>query len=260
MDVPTQERKRRLRSSAVEIAGCLLDCLTVQEKQPFDESRAEEDQQERLRSVLFRKLRAREQRCRNAVQSIYRHHSSQAPVSELGLVDMDLFAEEGWELFGLSREKLVMAGVLGGAAAGGGVDLLLGGASLLLGSVIGGVLGGASAWFGGQEIAKVSILGETLGGRMLVVGPVTAANFPWVLLGRAVSHHRLFSERNHARRESLSESMEASSHLMDELPEQHRREIARCFKQIRDDGGSGNVLQQLTACVEQCLGSEELGS
>jgi len=107
----------------------------------------------------------------------------------------ELFTEEGWELFGLSRRQLLMSGAISGAVAGGGIDVMLGGASLLLGAGIGAIVGGMGAWLAGDELAKVKVLGQSLGGRTLQVGPVTAPNFPWVLLGRALLHHRVVAER-----------------------------------------------------------------
>ena len=102
---------------------------------------------------LKERLARREARCREAVQLIYRHESLAREETEQTLLQSDLFTEAGWELFGLSRQRLLVSGVLAGAAAGGGVDVLLGGTSLALGAGIGAVLGGVGAWLGGGELA-----------------------------------------------------------------------------------------------------------
>ena len=76
------------------------------------------------------------------------------------------------------------------------------------------------------------MLGESLGGQALQVGPVKAPNFPWVLLGRAWVHHHLVSERNHARREAVSMSLANAENLMDRLPDELRKTLASLFKKL----------------------------
>ncbi len=246
------EWDRRLHTSAREIAVCLADCLVAEEQVRLgvgDDRAAREDA---LRGKLLDRVRAREARMQKTMKAIYRHEQSELQTSQLDMSAIDLFSEEGWELFGLSREKLVVAGALGGAAAGGGLDLLVGGSSLLMGSVLGGLFGGVSAWLGGSEIAKVKVLGEPLGGKRLQVGPITAANFPWVLLGRAAAHHRLVSERNHARREAISLELSADQHFMDAVPDVLRRRLARAVSKVRKgDGG----IAELSQAIEELLKS-----
>jgi Domain of unknown function (DUF3482) len=79
----------------------------------------------------------------------------------------------------------------------------------------------------------VRLLGQRLGGTDLVVGPVTAANFPWVLLGRALLHHRVVSERNHARREALVVDVAEGAHLTDAIDTAVRRRLEGCFRKLR---------------------------
>jgi hypothetical protein len=123
---------------------------------------------------------------------------------------------------------------------------------MLLGAGIGALIGGAGAWFGGHELARVRVLGESLGGRVLQVGPVKAPNFPWVLLGRAWVHHHLVSERNHARREAVSMSLSNERHLMDALSDETRRTLTRLFKDAAE-GKDDQLEQALTLELEKVL-------
>ena len=148
---------------------------------------------------------------------------------------------------------LAFTRALSGALAGGGVDALLGGASLALGAGIGALLGGAGAWFGGSELAKVKVLGETLGGKVLQVGPVKAANFPWVLLGRAWLHHQLVAERNHAYRAEISLAVQAEENLMDALPDALAKELGRSFARLRSRADSPEFVKALTEQIDQVL-------
>lgn len=257
----TGERQRRRQRAAREIADCLAECLEMTERQPLADGAAaasgRADLEARLQARLRDRIRARERDCRDRVQSIYRHRSLRREDATDELLGSDVFSSEGWELFGLSRTELVVSGLVSGAVAGGGLDVLLGGASLLMGSGLGALVGGAGAWLGGSELARVKVLGRTLGGRVLQVGPVKAPNFPWVLLGRAWVHHRLVAERNHAGREAMSvqmtRAMAEEQHMMDTLPDALRKSLARVFQRLRRDPGDAAARGDLVDAVAQLL-------
>ncbi|CAE7835011.1 abgB [Symbiodinium necroappetens] len=202
------ERSRRLHRSAIEVADALIDCLSYTGQQFVEEGGATDGVAQSLRNALLQRIREREQRARQQVQSIYRHDRMRADETDLVLLDIDLFSEEGWALFGLSRTQLLITGAMTGAVAGFGIDALLGGASLLLGTAVGAAVGSLGSWFASDEIAKIKVLGQQLGGKLVQVGPIKAANFPWVFLGRAWLHHDLVRERNHALRSVMSAQMQ----------------------------------------------------
>ncbi len=251
-----EERRARRRRSAAEIAGQLIDSATLSERASVDEHEDLAARQRALTETLQQKLRRRESRCREAVQGYYRHQSLPREEPGQALIDEDLFTESGWELFGLSRQRLLISGALTGALAGGGVDALLGGASLALGAGIGALVGGAGAWFGGSELAKVKVLGETLGGKVLQVGPVKAANFPWVLLGRAWLHHQLVAERNHAHRAAITLAVRDEQNLMDALPESLSRALGRALARIARRADDAEFRAELTELIDQVLAED----
>jgi hypothetical protein len=247
------ERERRLARAAHEIANYLADCLRHVEQLALAEGEDPASREAALLERLQGYVRRREAETRDRVQAIYRHESVARAESAAELLRGDIFTREGWDLFGLSRRQLLVSGAVSGAIAGSGVDLLLGGASLLLGAGIGSVIGAAGAWFGSGELAKVKVLGQSLGGRVLQVGPVTAPNFPWVLLGRAWVHHRLVAERNHARREVLSIELAEATHLMDDLPEALRRGLSAVFGRIASRDADGAQQRRLEELLVEAL-------
>jgi len=254
VDALVKERDRRRRRSASEITACLIDSLQMVERGPLDEDAPVKPLQDRLMALLQRNLRRREIRCREAVQSLYRHQALEREESGQTLLDTDLFTEAGWELFGLSLQRLVVSGALTGALAGGGIDALLGGASLALGAGIGAVIGSVGAWFGGGELAKIKVLGESLGGRVVQVGPVKAPNFPWVLLGRAWLHHQLVAERNHAYRQAITLAVSNEVNLMDTLPDDLSKALGKSIARLLSRGPSPELRSLLTAQIEALLG------
>jgi len=251
------ERSHRRERSAAEIADCLIECMTMVETARLEEDADRGALQNRLTLRLQRRIRARERTTREVVQSIYRHAGLKPEeTSTAELLGTELFAEEGWELFGLSHNQLAMSGMISGAVAGGAIDALLGGATLLLGAGIGAIIGGVGAWLGGDELAKVTLLGQRLGGPVLQVGPVATPNFPWVMLGRAWVHHQMVAERNHARREVMSLAVSADEHLMDAIPETARRRLGELFKAASDGDLDAESQPMLTALIAELLKSQ----
>ena len=247
-----EERAQRRTRSAAEIAACLIDSLEMTERAPLANGADVKPLENKLMETLQKRLRKREDRARTAVQSFYRHQALARQEPGQTLIDTDLFTEAGWELFGLSRQRLLITGALTGALAGGGIDVLLGGASLALGAGIGALIGGASAWFGGGELARIKVLGEPLGGQIIQVGPVKAPNFPWVLLGRAWLHHQLVAERNHAYRAAITLAISGEQNLMDTLPDTLARDLARTFGKL-GRGASPELRAALSAQIDQVL-------
>ncbi len=254
-----EERAARRRRSAREIALQLIDSRKLTERASLEEGQPVEPLQSALTETLKKRLRQREARCREAVQGYYRHQALVRDEPGQELLDTDLFTGSGWELFGLSRERLLITGAVTGALAGGGIDALLGGASLAMGAGIGALVGGIGAWLGGGELAKVKVLGERLGGQVVQVGPVKAPNFPWVLLGRAWLHHRLVAERNHAQRAVISLAVQGEQNLMDTLADGLSRQLARAFGKLERLGDDPEFQAELTSLIEAVLEADLTG-
>lgn len=104
---------------------------------------------------------------------------------------------------------MILTGAAGGALTGSGVDLMLGGTSLMMGSAIGALVGGAGAMFGFGEIAEMKVLGQKLGSRRIEAGPMQNRNFPYILLRRTLYFAQEVATRPHADRSKISLESEA---------------------------------------------------
>lgn len=248
------ERGRRRERSAREIAGLLVDVLTATERATAGAEGKLAGVKEKLLNKLQRRIQRRERESVSRIKSIYGHDTLDVAGGEDGaLIDSDIFTSENWEVFGLSRNQLAMTGAVSGAAAGGGLDLALGGTSLFLGAGIGALVGGAGAWLGSGELAKVKTIAGSLGGRVVQVGPVTAANFPWVVLGRAWLNFGLIAERNHARRDAIAVAVASEQHLMNAVPDALRRELATSFRRLSRGDGGDETFEALVGQVDRLL-------
>lgn len=150
-------------------------------------------------------LRSREARARRQVEDLYRHHRG-ASEAELVLppAEGDIFAEQTWKVFGLSPGKLLLAGTTSGAVAGGWVDAHLGGASMGTGIAVGALGGGVWALL--QSAKRLPslrrIARSVLGKKTWSYGPHPNPQFFWLLLDRALEHHRRIRSWSHGRQDA----------------------------------------------------------
>jgi hypothetical protein len=246
------DRRERHRLAARAIAEMVADALAL----ILDERLAEGADVEAARRAIEQRyqgrLRVLEESGRRAVERVYDHTGLERSEPALRLLAEDLFSEQTWQVWGLTPRQLAVTGALGGALAGGGIDLALGGASLLAGSLVGAATGAAAAWLGGGQIAEVRVGGLLpLGGRRLTAGPCRSVNLPYVLLGRALHHQRLVALRTHAHRDRLEiPEPAAGSGWLDALGRAERADLARCLSRLRRDQEPGTAADALAARLE----------
>ncbi|WP_122315054.1 GTPase/DUF3482 domain-containing protein [Pseudomonas cichorii] len=147
------QRQARRHSAARLIAELLIDCAACRRSV---ETSAEQEQQaiEELRKAI----RQREQKCVEALLKLYAFRVQDASAADLPLLDGrwgdDLFNPETLKQLGVR----VGGGVAAGAAAGAGVDLLVGGITLGAAALVGAIAGGAlqtARSYGGRLLGKL---------------------------------------------------------------------------------------------------------
>jgi len=248
-----EEQQRRRTLAARVIAETISQMLSLTRRRRLDrDGRGSAAVQEALQQEYRQALAALEQRCRSEVEQLYSHRQLQRHEGLVRLLDEDLFATQTWTLFGLTRRQLVGTGAVGGAAAGSVIDVVTGGHSLLLGAGVGGLIGGASAWLGADRIADIRVLGSPLGGKELCVGPMRNINFPYVVLARALLHHRMIEDRTHACRGPL-ELKEAPGEFQI-TDAASRKRLEKLFARMRKRDAPGpELLDRLSEEIESLM-------
>ncbi|MBC7658970.1 MAG: GTPase/DUF3482 domain-containing protein [Chitinophagaceae bacterium] len=195
-----RQLNNRLRDSALVIADLVQDSLSFEIKlDPDSQWRSEEE----LSRAFFDGLRALETKCRQHLASIFGFHdlnfddSTQVPAD----AEQDLFSKDTWEILGLSRKELLAIGTASGAIAGGTVDAMVGGASFMVGTGIGGLIGSLSSAY--LAFSDPEIAGFKLGRKKRTMGPYKNPNFPWVLVDRQITFVNTLLQRTHAQREAI---------------------------------------------------------
>jgi hypothetical protein len=213
---------------------------------------------ERWQGDLRNELRELERRERRQIELLYRHDAlerEEAPLSD-DVMTGDLFSSATWRLLGLGQWELARAGALGGAAVGGTIDLLAGGGTFLAGTVLGGLAGGLASYLAVGSAARIEVVGRPLGGRVAIIGPLGDANFPWLLLDRALMHYDSICGRAHAVRAPLvidddARKQGASSALAGDVRGAIARPLARAAKS--DGAGLDEIVAELGDVLEPVL-------
>ncbi|MBX8516232.1 GTPase/DUF3482 domain-containing protein [Pseudomonas cichorii] len=147
------QRKARRHSAARLIAEMLIDCAACRRSVDTDAQ-----QEQKAIEELRKAIRQREQRCVEALLKLYAFRTQDASAADLPLLDGrwgdDLFNPETLKQLGVR----VGGGVAAGAAAGAGVDLLVGGITLGAAALVGAIAGGAlqtARSYGGRLLGKL---------------------------------------------------------------------------------------------------------
>lgn len=199
----TSQHAQRLKTVAGIFSGFLIDALQFQERVPAVSGKETAAETQAIRAQYMQGLRDREKECRKNILAVFQftdleiHETLIEPSSD----DEDLFSKRTWEIFGLSRSKLVAVGSSVGAIAGGGIDLIAGGASVLAGTGIGALIGGGSSLY--LALSDPQLVGIQLKRSVYVVGPNRNPNFPWILLDRGLLFIEKLLHRTHAERSPL---------------------------------------------------------
>ena len=201
--------RRRTRDCAAIIAEMVLESV-----QYHTTMRGEGEQ---ARAALARKyqdaVRQIERDAHQRIIGIFRHRKVEAGGAVLDF-DSDLFSTKTWEVLGLDRNQIAVAGAAAGAAGGAAVDATFLGHGLGLPTLLGAAFGAVGAYLGGEQLTKVRnplpsrirrLLGrETLGGTALQIGPNPSRNFPWILIDRALLIHGFVVRRAHAQTQKIT--------------------------------------------------------
>ncbi|QFU76613.1 DUF3482 domain-containing protein [Halioglobus maricola] len=258
VEILEADRRAQHEGAAYLVCDLILEALTYSARQKLPEGAPEDP----VKAILFKQyvhhLGASERRCRRQVEELFYYTDLQTSEERLALESDDLFNQENWYLWGLSKRQLLFAATSAGGVVGGGAGVVIdgatGGLTGGLGTLISGVGGALAARSQvkkhADDIAQWKVSGIPSGGTELAYGPSRNANFPFVVMGRAMQHHRLISQRTHAVRETLK----LDDPALEWLSDKERRKLARAFDDIRNDRKADQRRVELAQMLgEWCL-------
>lgn len=245
-------RQEKITQAARIITELLYQLLTFQISRP---AIVEENQV--VNSLLpdevkrfNKRLNEIEGQARRQLEVLFGHRHLNPAVSRLQLAHGELMDFEQWSLWGLEKRQLVMVSAGTGAAIGLVGDAAVGGHSLMMGSLAGGLIGGVSAWLGSDKLKDKLPRALQLTARKHVLGPVKDPNFTFVILGRALAHARSMLARSHALRDPEVIEDEAQ---MQALETREQIKLLKLARQLRKQGLSGEAAAELEGWIERQL-------
>ena len=225
--------QHRQQQAAFTIATYLTEVLAYQLSLPAPESVPDHTIRTTLKTQYEHFLKGQEHKLHERLRAIYFHQNLSSEIAPLELNYPDLFDQGHWYLFGLSRAKLIALSAGAGAAAGVLIDLGLGGASLMMGSMVGGISSAAaSAWLS-ESPEKIRLYNLPLGGKKLQIGPVKNRQFAFVMLGRALDYQKALVNHTHANRNPLTVS-DSSQHWIEQLSKQKQINLSLLLKKAHE--------------------------
>ncbi len=142
-----------------------------------------------------------EKKAQQRIRSLYKHNIFNYALPSDFVIFQNIFSEDTWQLLGLSKRNLILAAAMSGAAFGGAFDVLLGGGSLGLFTVLGGASGAGYAISGGMEnLSQKNLFGKSFGGRQVTIGPNKNLQFFYILLDRILLYYAHIINWAHGRR------------------------------------------------------------
>jgi len=232
IDIFKAYQRQKISDSADLITEMMVSMLSYVASLAIAGEEATEEEKKRVMERYKNHLRQEEEKSHRDIAAIWKH-SRLEKSSDMPIFDtMDLFSKESASLFGLGKKEMVLMGATGGALTGSGVDLMLGGSSMMLGTAIGAVVGGAGAMFGFDEIAEIKVLGRKLGNRSLTVGPMQNRNFPFILLQRALFYTVEVANRPHADRRRVVMDKEISEKSIN-IDTERKKALEKLHMQLR---------------------------
>jgi len=216
-------QQQKIEQTIDTIVSNMLKTLSYVHKEKIAGESATEEEKEKLKDAYREKIIKFEKEQEKNIESIWNHRSIEKVENMLVLDDVGLFSKESASIFGLSQQQLIITGASAGAMGGLGIDLLLGGGSLFLGSIIGGAVGGVGAMMGFDNLYELKVLGQNIGKRELSVGPMQNVNFPYILLGRALYYASVIAKRSHAMRDNVN--LEDEEFLTEQIIDSDKRKV-----------------------------------
>jgi hypothetical protein len=196
----------RNNTTADIITSLLTEALTLQ----LTKNISSEEQEDKCREKLFvsysEKISRMEKDAHQRIRNLFKHNIFRYDLPPHSILNKDLFDERTWQLLGLTRQQVVIAGGLGGAAIGAGVEMATFGHGLGIFTAMGTIAGALGALFGGENFSgKARLLGIPLGGNKVQVGPARSIDFLFILLNRSLLYYQHTINWAHGRRDYESQ-------------------------------------------------------
>jgi hypothetical protein len=250
------------------ISEFLGESLSLHMSRRLGDGEDEQQCREKLFTAYRDRLAKLEEKAHQQIRVLFKHNIFNYQLPPHSLLREDIFSDRTWQLLGLTRKQVIIAGGLGGAALGAGVDVAALGHGLGMFTLFGTLAGGLGALFGGENLlGKAQFLGLPLAGETVQIGPAKSIDLLFILLNRTLLYYRHTINWAHGRRDYQTAENTA---LTSQAPQSFTagwpaRNIALCqdfFKAAtigkgQDESEAGQKFRQLLMATLQEISESE---
>jgi len=180
----------------------LTECLQFSIARNFTDKSGEETITKKLQDEFNHSLEKIENNAHERIRKLFKHNIFKYDLPAYSILNKDLFNEKTWQLLGLTPKQLITAAGIAGGAIGAAIDVAAAGLTFGIFTAIGGVAGAGWAALGGaKSLAKSKVVGMSLGGHQIKVGPVDNIQFFYILMDRALIFYSHIINWAHGRRD-----------------------------------------------------------
>jgi len=229
IEIFTNYHQQKIDSTINLITDTMIDILRFKTRYKIASKKPSKDEMERFLEDYKSQIISKEREFQNNINRIWHHNNINKDNFLIELSNINLFSQKSKSIFGLNQKEIIGSGMMGGVLAGGGVDMLLGGSTLLVGSMVGALVGGVSAVIGFSKLIDVEILGQKVGKIEIVLGNIKDINFSFILLSRVLYYSNIISSHSHGVRDKIE--LKENLNIFDK---DNKKEIEKLHKKIQN--------------------------
>ncbi len=199
-----QDWQARIQQVAGILCELLRKSITHAKSKLIFSPELEEPTKKTLLSQYQSSLHKLENASHERIRQLFKHNIFNVDIPPQSILHEDLFTGRTWQALGLTRKQVISTAALLGGGLGAKLDILAAGLTFGVFTVSGALAGAATAWLKGERLARTEIKKQKLGGIKITIGPNTNAQFPFILLDRALLYFQHITNWAHARSKNHS--------------------------------------------------------
>ncbi|MFP4256897.1 MAG: GTPase/DUF3482 domain-containing protein [Desulfobacterales bacterium] len=255
----SKDWESRIEHSAAIITELLESALSHNLEKTVGKSSETSKTADKLAADYQKQIAKMEANTHNRIKKLFKHNIFSWELPGHSIVNQDLFSKKTWKALGLTRNQMAWAGAGIGAGIGANADLIAGGLTFGVFTVLGGAAGAGSAAWGTRKIAGTRIKGMPLGGAVIRVGPVKNHQLLYVMIDRSLIYFRHVINWAHSRRDvpggDKKQDPAVSQFLTAEWSDEQKKTARRFFSAVRKNGpeSAGAAAEDFTKMTAQVL-------
>lgn len=191
----------------------LHSCLIHSTSQPFTSRHEQKKIEAKLFKTYCDQISNKEKSAHQRIRSLFKHNIFNYNLPQNSILHEDLFSKLTWQVLGLTKKQVALAGGISGGAIGATIDIAAAGLSFGIFTSLGTFLGSVGAFWGGKKVStkQTTLLGIPVGGEKCKIGPNTSQGFPFILLDRVLLFYSHIINWAHGRRDYPDHSLNSTA-------------------------------------------------